>query len=165
VGPPAAGDLADAQWPRADAGAGHDAPAALPDSAGQDGLAPDVDAGTAADCTGCGHVGAVCSGNNDCASGLCVEVVPGYSLCTQECVEECPEGFTCKLTGISGPDVISVCVPEGVVSVKAGTYTTNICNGTFPAYHDDMMVGRTVSPVPVITLSPDQEKAGGCVAP
>ena len=55
--------------------------------------------------------GTPCEGNQDCPSdGLCVEGPDGF-VCTQLCLDSCPEGWACK--GISGgADVVFVCVPQ-----------------------------------------------------
>ncbi len=55
-----------------------------------------------------GTFGAPCQANGDCASGYCVPG-PAGKLCTQGCVDVCPEGFACTaLTGTA--DVTYVCV-------------------------------------------------------
>jgi hypothetical protein len=50
-----------------------------------------------------------CLENSECQSGWCVEHV-GEGVCTQECSEECPPGWTCKQVGASDPDLVFVCV-------------------------------------------------------
>jgi hypothetical protein len=47
--------------------------------------------------------------------------------------------------------------------VKVGMYTNNICSGTFPAYHDDIMVGRTTNPAPQVSYAPGGESEAGCM--
>ena len=39
--------------------------------------------------------GCPCDGNDDCAAGFCVPGPVG-DVCTQECLEECPNGWECK---------------------------------------------------------------------
>jgi hypothetical protein len=54
--------------------------------------------------------GCPCDGNNDCASGWCVEG-KGGKLCTMSCVEECPKGFSCTQVPGSCPDCEFICAP------------------------------------------------------
>ena len=61
---------------------------------------PEVCAGKNAG-TGC-----PCDTNTDCISGWCVFHF-GEKVCSQTCVEECPEGWSCEPA--SGPDPVSVC--------------------------------------------------------
>ena len=49
-----------------------------------------------------------CNENADCCSGFCVEHMDG-KVCSQTCIDGCPSGFTCKLTGGFG-DPIAICV-------------------------------------------------------
>ena len=58
---------------------------------------------------GTGCFGEPCADAKDCLSGLCVGHL-GDSVCTQECVEECPEGWLCQQTGAGGPDVMFICI-------------------------------------------------------
>lgn len=50
-----------------------------------------------------------CTGNSDCQSGWCVEHL-GQKVCTQNCQEECPAGWTCSQVGASDPDIVFICV-------------------------------------------------------
>jgi hypothetical protein len=50
-----------------------------------------------------------CAQNSDCLSGWCVEHM-GESVCTVECIEECPDGWSCKPVGTGGPDMAWICV-------------------------------------------------------
>ena len=52
-----------------------------------------------------------CSENNQCQSGWCVEHM-GEGVCSQTCVDECPQGWTCKQVGASDPDLVFVCVSK-----------------------------------------------------
>jgi cysteine-rich repeat protein len=49
-----------------------------------------------------------CETGADCASGLCVEHM-GNSVCTQTCIEECPDGWLCRLLE-GGQDPMFVCL-------------------------------------------------------
>ena len=57
-----------------------------------------------------GGFGCECVEPADCDSGYCVPASGGTSICTDTCIEECPEGFLCK--PVPGPDVINVCTPQ-----------------------------------------------------
>ena len=50
-----------------------------------------------------------CVENADCQSGWCVEH-RGEAVCSMNCTEECPAGWTCKQLGASDPDVLFICV-------------------------------------------------------
>ena len=50
-----------------------------------------------------------CEDNVDCKSGWCVEHM-GEKVCTQDCLEECPPGWSCQQVAGTQPDVIFVCV-------------------------------------------------------
>jgi hypothetical protein len=52
-----------------------------------------------------------CTENEQCQSGWCVEYM-GKGVCTQNCQEECPAGWTCQQVSDGGPDVIFVCVSD-----------------------------------------------------
>jgi len=90
------------------------------DGAGFD-LLPDFSAwGQAALCEKQpGSFGCPCQGNADCLSGFCVPAAGG-SVCTMECLEECPLDWTC--TGIMGfgADLVFLCVPEHLAVCGAG---------------------------------------------
>jgi hypothetical protein len=50
-----------------------------------------------------------CTDNQQCQSAWCVEHM-GDGVCTQQCTEECPPGWSCKSVGAGGPDLTYVCV-------------------------------------------------------
>ncbi len=52
-----------------------------------------------------------CEANVDCLSGWCVDYL-GEGVCSQVCQEECPQGFSCKLLGGTGPDPVFVCLSD-----------------------------------------------------
>jgi hypothetical protein len=55
--------------------------------------------------------GEPCGGDDECESGQCIEGPNGTDICTQPCVDDCPEDFRCaKLSG-SGDDE-GYCVPR-----------------------------------------------------
>ena len=64
-------------------------------------------------CDGAGGFLCPCEDATDCVSGFCVQGPEG-SICSEPCVEECPEGFQCKLLSGSGPDVVYLCIPAFV---------------------------------------------------
>ncbi len=61
-------------------------------------------------CTpGDGCFGEPCQAGSDCLSGFCVDHM-GSGVCTTDCIEECPAGFSCQLVSGLGPDMVNVCV-------------------------------------------------------
>ncbi|MFH1531663.1 MAG: putative metal-binding motif-containing protein [Pseudomonadota bacterium] len=57
-----------------------------------------------------GTFGAPCDSNDDCVSGFCVETEAG-KVCTQTCLDECPEGWGCVQNVASLPDLVYLCMP------------------------------------------------------
>ncbi len=55
--------------------------------------------------------GCPCGDNGDCESGFCVEG-PFGGICTEQCLEECPESWHCKGVSGIGPDIVFLCVPD-----------------------------------------------------
>ncbi len=55
-----------------------------------------------------------CNDNGDCLSGLCVEHM-GEKVCTQFCVEECPQGWSCQQISLGGSDLLFACVSKAPV--------------------------------------------------
>ncbi|MFH1530611.1 MAG: putative metal-binding motif-containing protein [Pseudomonadota bacterium] len=58
-----------------------------------------------------GCLGDPCDDGGDCISGWCVQHM-GQTVCTQECVEECPPGWTCQQVSAGGRDVVFICVSD-----------------------------------------------------
>ncbi len=52
-----------------------------------------------------------CTENGQCQSGWCVEHM-GEGVCSRNCADECPQGWTCKQVGASDPDLVYVCVSD-----------------------------------------------------
>jgi cysteine-rich repeat protein len=50
-----------------------------------------------------------CQEASDCLTGLCVDHM-GELVCSMTCVEECPDGWSCKLVDGVGPDPMHVCI-------------------------------------------------------
>jgi hypothetical protein len=50
-----------------------------------------------------------CAANDDCLSGFCVWIGP-EKRCTVQCLEDCPQGFSCGQAG-PGPDLVYICIP------------------------------------------------------
>jgi hypothetical protein len=60
-----------------------------------------------------GSFGCPCAGNDECLSGFCVSSILG-PVCTQECLEECPDAeWECVGTTGFGADIIFLCIPAG----------------------------------------------------
>ncbi len=61
-----------------------------------------------------------CTGPADCESGFCIQTMEG-KVCTQTCIEDCPEGFECVLHEASLPDEIYICAPPWVSQCRPCT--------------------------------------------
>ena len=60
---------------------------------------------------GCvGRFGCACDSNADCDSGFCIDYMGGR-VCTDTCIEDCPQGWHCMYTGVFG-DPVSVCLSD-----------------------------------------------------
>ncbi|NUN13574.1 MAG: putative metal-binding motif-containing protein [Myxococcales bacterium] len=70
--------------------------------------APTVDVGQILPSTG--DFGDPCTENIDCESGYCVESYQ-EKVCTQLCVDSCPDGWICAQVTNTLPDVTFVCLP------------------------------------------------------
>jgi hypothetical protein len=74
----------------------------LPDRGGEE-IAPTCQPGE-------GCFGDECADGKDCQSGWCMEHMGG-GVCSMECAEECPAGYSCKLIAGS-PDPTYVCLSD-----------------------------------------------------
>ena len=74
-----------------------------------------------------GEFGAPCADNADCDSEFCIETFEG-SVCTQTCLGDCPNGWSCKSVLNTLPDVVFVCVPNVNVLCKP-CLADKQCNG------------------------------------
>jgi hypothetical protein len=115
----------DGEDPQDVMGDGGDTDAAVPDPDGRtDTSVPDVadtsdgssDGTDAPDSTGGeGELGDECAGDEDCDSGLCIEVESGsdVSVCSELCStdDDCPRDFDCTLITNSGGDATRLCLP------------------------------------------------------
>ena len=73
---------------------------------------PDLaDEDLGADVETMGDLGEPCEGNDDCLGGFCVPSDIGY-ICSQVCIDDCPQGWDCKAVNDLGPDVFFVCLPD-----------------------------------------------------
>ncbi|MFH1532432.1 MAG: MopE-related protein [Pseudomonadota bacterium] len=52
---------------------------------------------------------APCTDNSDCPSGYCVHG-PDGNVCTQTCLEECPDGWICEEYSAEPTDVVFICI-------------------------------------------------------
>jgi hypothetical protein len=71
--------------------------------------------------------GQPCVDNGECQGGYCVEGFQG-SVCSELCVDACPEGFTCRAVLNYYPDIVSLCVPM-VLKLCQGCATDAQCFG------------------------------------
>ena len=75
-----------------------------------------------------------CDEASECQSGICVEHL-GDSVCTVQCVEDCPAGWDCEQLTAFEPDVVFACVsraallcrPCGAAEDCAGEGTEAVC--------------------------------------
>ena len=56
-----------------------------------------------------GCFGDLCDDNSDCQSGWCVQHM-GEGVCSTQCQEECPAGWSCQQVAGTEPDVVYICV-------------------------------------------------------
>jgi len=76
-------------------------------------------------------VGSPCTGNADCQSeeqGWCIDGKDG-SVCTEACITDCPEGWTCKQVNLGGDDLTFACVPRHVTLCRPCKSNTD-CTAT-----------------------------------
>jgi hypothetical protein len=52
-----------------------------------------------------------CDENGDCQSGWCVQHL-GEGVCSQNCQDECPPGWSCQQVAGTVPDVVYICVSD-----------------------------------------------------
>ena len=64
-----------------------------------------------------------CAQNIDCLSGFCVEGPEG-TICTEACLTDCPDGYSCQGVSNLGPDVVFICVPDALKLCKPCTQDT-----------------------------------------
>ena len=72
-----------------------------------------------------GEFGWPCDSPADCFSGYCISRGNG-SVCSMQCVEDCPEGWTCAQDLNAAPDIVFVCVP-GLLTLCAPCTTDEQC--------------------------------------
>ena len=88
-------------------------------SSSEDSGLPNPDASSQADmpAPACpGAMGCSCAENSDCVSGFCVPSGDG-PVCSQTCVDECPDEFACVAVEQVGQDPVFLCL----------SITTNLC--------------------------------------
>jgi hypothetical protein len=72
-------------------------------------LAPDLPARACNPGEGCFMDG--CDNNEECQSGWCVQHL-GEGVCSLNCQEECPAGWTCGQVAGTEPDIVYICVSD-----------------------------------------------------
>ncbi len=68
-----------------------------------------------------------CTENGQCLSGWCVQHM-GEGVCSIQCSEECPSGWSCKQVAGTDPDVVYVCVSD-VANLCRPCATGDNCQG------------------------------------
>ena len=58
-----------------------------------------------------GGPGCTCEQNSDCDTSLCIET-PDGKQCARNCLEDCPDGFSCKPVTGPGGDPVTICIPK-----------------------------------------------------
>ncbi len=78
-----------------------------------DGVLPDGAPQSDVSETSCpGAFGCPCEAPTDCASGYCLVGSGGSMVCTKQCADVCPTGFSCAQWTAGGTDPVYVCLPE-----------------------------------------------------
>ena len=54
---------------------------------------------------------APCTEDDECDSLICLEVAAGVSVCTQECIADCPNGWECRGISQGGDQLVFYCFP------------------------------------------------------
>ena len=67
-----------------------------------------------------------CVTNDDCDSGYCVPTRSGGSVCSEACIDSCPDGWSCRLFAGNGDDAAYVCL-EDAVSLCAPCDSSSQC--------------------------------------
>jgi hypothetical protein len=75
-----------------------------------------------------------CNSNSDCQSEYCVDHL-GDSVCTQTCIDECPNGFSCKGVEGIGTDVAFICVSNATHLCRPCS-TPDDCKSTLTGAQD-----------------------------
>ena len=87
-------------------------------SGGADGAGGTADGEDGLDCVANpGGFGCPCDENTDCKSGYCVPSKQGVNLCTDVCIENCPDGFSCQLVTLGSADPTFLCVETVAVDL------------------------------------------------
>ncbi len=69
------------------------------------------DEGTSSCEPGSGCFGELCESNGDCISQICLPHL-GDTVCSQPCIEDCPQGWKCQSINIPGSDLSFACVSD-----------------------------------------------------
>ena len=63
------------------------------------------------ECPQKGGAGCPCQINDDCGDGFCV-LHQGQRVCTAACIEDCPDGWSCREMSGFGTDLVFICVSD-----------------------------------------------------
>ncbi len=85
-------------------------------------------------CSGPGEFLCPCKTNKDCLSNYCVESMYG-KVCTQGCIDECPDGWECLQDKDSGADPYYLCIPQNVYLCRPCTESAE-CNSPYVSTSD-----------------------------
>ena len=80
------------------------------------GVSPDLkpDDGDQDCTTDPGGFGCPCTTNGTCDSGFCVPDRAGGSVCTDVCIDSCPESWSCLLISVGGSDPNYLCIQDNL---------------------------------------------------
>jgi len=93
--------------------------------------------------------GCPCEGNPQCASGYCLQGRK-TALCTQTCVDECPDGWDCQLTDdFEGGDPMYVCVAHEI-GACAPCVNDEDCGDSCDFDPDDAGFPTTIGRLPTV---------------
>ena len=65
-----------------------------------------------------GAFGCPCTENSDCTTGYCIPSKDGVDICTDICLENCPDGFSCKLISLGSADPTFLCIQDDISLCK-----------------------------------------------
>lgn len=72
-----------------------------------------------------GQFGYPCTSNAECNNGFCIDGLNNFKICTQNCLDSCPDKFKCEST--PGSDAAFICVVACKPEICDGK--DNDCNG------------------------------------
>ena len=88
-------------------------PGDIPDTIGTDVIADTGATADTSDCTpGSGCLLDPCEENDECISGICL-LHEGNWVCSELCIDECPQGWSCRTINTGSSDALFACISTG----------------------------------------------------